>query len=384
MKKLLKYSILAALFVGIMSVSTSCEDEETYNPEFSLLRSTNDEISTYAQGFPGDLIIAEGVELDKMKSIGFVTTVDTVNVVFNPVLNSAVAIMFNVPFDEDLGSEIGLQQILFINKNDTEVLQPFEILQPEPEITSFTPARPKAGESTIIQGEWFQNLESVTFAGQPADYSQMSSTEIAINIPEGSVPADVVVTTSVGSVTEYLDVDIGYNVYLYNDLDGGGLFAINEWWSNGDLSDTPIKFSDTDGFKGNYAEITWTGSTTNGWGNAETSSGANPGIQETSQADVYFVFEVYCVSAAGSSMQIQIDDGGTTWAHDYTFSADEVGKWITVEMSTYDFGRGYDPGNQTHDMDLQSISKVKVAINSWSGVAPTTVRIDNLRFHGYY
>ncbi|GAF03172.1 glycan-binding surface protein [Saccharicrinis fermentans] len=383
MKKILRFSILTALFVGIMAVATSCEDDETYNPEISLLRSTNKDISTNAQGFPGDLIVAEGVELNNMKAIGFVTTKDTVNVVFNPVLNSPMAVMFNIPFDEDLGSELGMQQILFVNKNGTEVTKAFEVLQPEPEISSFSPARPKAGESTTIQGKWFQNLESVSFAGQAVEYTQFSSTEIYIEIPEGAEPDDVVVTTSVGMVSEYLDVDLGYNVYLYNDLDGGGLFANNEWWNNGDLTD-PVVISTEGGIDGNYAEITWSGSTSNGWGNAETSSGANPAIQETNQEDVLFVFEVFCVSGAGSSMQIQIDDGGTTWAHDYTFSEDEVGKWITVEMSTYDFGRSYDPSNQTHDMDLQGISKVKVAINSWSGIVPTTVRVDNLRFHGYY
>ena len=131
MIKLLRYSLVAALFISIMAVTTSCEDEETYNPDIALVRSTNKDVAANGQGFPGDLIVAEGVELNAMKSISFATSIDTVDVFFNPVLNSAVAVMFKVPFNEDLGSKLGKQQILFVNKNGTEVVQPFEILQPK-------------------------------------------------------------------------------------------------------------------------------------------------------------------------------------------------------------------------------------------------------------
>ncbi len=380
MKKLFKLNILI-VFATIAAFTTSCESEDDFNPQISAITSTNDNVNAASQGFPSDLIVTEGIELDEMKSIYFVAGGDSVNVVFNPVLNSSDAVMFNVPFDEKKGSKLGAQEIVFENTSGVVLTQPFTILQPEPEVKIFVPARPKAGESTVATGEWFQNLESVTFAGEPADYEQLSSTEIVIQIPEGSVPGEIVITTRAGSTAAHLDVDLGYNVYLYNDFDGGGFYTFNEWWNSGDITD-PVVFSDTDGFSGNYAQITWSGSTANGWGNTESSGGANPGIEETNQADVFFVFEAFC--STGGSMQIQIDDGGTVWAHDHTFSDEEIGKWVTVTMSCYDFGRGYDPSNQTHDMDMQSISKIKVAINNWTGVVPTTVRVDNLRFHGYY
>lgn len=375
--------LLTVLIIGLSTVFISCDKEEDFNPQITVVNSTNEDISGQAKGFPGDLIIVEGVELDKMDKIELVAGEYAVEVVFNPSLNSSKAIMFNVPFSEAKGSQLGMQEIVFTNKQGKKISTDFEILQPEPEITGFDPERPKAGESTIIKGNWFQNLQSVTFAGITADYEQLSSTEIFLEIPEGSEPDDVVVTTTAGSSTKSLDVDLGYNVYLYNDFDGGGLYATNEWWNSGDITDAAV-FSSDNGFNGNYIEVKWSGSTTNGWGNCEPSAGANPNIVETNQADVIFVFEAYCVSAAGTSMQIQIDDGLTVWAYNYTFAADEVGKWVTVEMSTYDFGRGYDPSNQTHDMDIQSISKIKIAINGWTGVVPSTVRVDNMRFHAYY
>ncbi|WP_430816325.1 hypothetical protein [Carboxylicivirga sp. RSCT41] len=384
MKRFLKYNIVVALVASLIVTTTSCDDEETFNPEFSVINSTNEDVTGPSQGFPNDLIIAEGVQLDKMKSIGFATADDTVEVVFNPVLNSSVAVMFNVPWKEDLGSKMGNQNIVFTNKNGVEVTQPFEILQPEPVIRIFEPARPKAGETTVINGLWFQGLEDVTFDGESVEYEQLSSTEILMHVPEKAEPAEVVVTTNIGSVSAHLDVDIGYNVYLVNDFDGGGLYPINDWWSNGDMSIIPAKFSDVDGYSGNYVEITWDGSTANGWGNAEPSSGANPGIAETNTADVIFVCEAYCVQSEGAALEIQIDDGITVWALSHQFTADEVGKWVTLEFSTYDFVSGYGGGSASHDMGLQDISKIKLAIPNWTGVAPTVIRVDNMRFHGYY
>ncbi len=375
-----KYLIVA--LVTSMFLATSCTKEEVYNPEISVVNSTNKDVSTASQGYPGDLIVAEGIELDKMDSVLFVTDADSINVVFNPALNSSIAIMFEVPYDETKGSKLGMQKIYFINKNGKEVMQDFEILQPDPEISGFLPERPKAGGSTVIVGKWFMGLESVTFAGEPADYEYISSTQILLRVPQGAEPADVVVTTNIGSSTKNLDVDLGYNVYRYNDFDGGGMYATNDWRNNGDITDAVV-FSDVDGFDGNYAEFTWSGSTSNGWGNAEPTSGMNPGITETNQEKVKFVFEVYCSSPAGSTMQIQIDDGTTVWAHNYDFTAEEVGKWITVEMLSYDFGAGYDPGNVTHSMDCPNINYVKVAINQW-GPVPTIVRVDNMRFYEYY
>lgn len=386
MKQFIRYNFIAAFVFSIMAVISSCTKEETFNPQISALTSTNKEVTTASQGYPNDLIIAEGVQLNEMRSIGFIAGADTVDVVFNPVLNSAVAVMFNIPFDETKGSKLGNQQIVFINKDGKSIMQPFEILQPEPEISTFEPLRPKAGESTIIVGKWFQNLVSVSFAGQPAEYEQLSSTEIYIEIPEGSVSGEVVVTTSIGSVTKVLDVDLGYNIYLYDDFDGGGMFATNDWWTNGDLADVPVSFSDVNGLDGNYIEVTWSGSTTNGWGNCEPAAVSNVGILETNPADVLFVFDIFVVSSEGAAVEIQIDDGtGANWALTANqFSAAQVGAWSTIELGTADFKRNYGGGEATGDMDLQGILKIKIAIPNWTGVAPTKIRIDNMRFHGYY
>ena len=384
MKKYTKYNILIAVVIVLASLS-SCEEDETYNPQIASMLSTNEDVVSASEGYPYDLIIVEGIELDNMSSVEFVAGEDTVDVVFNPALNSSVAVMFNVPFDETKGSQLGSQQIIFTNSNKESITEAFEILQPDPEISGFSPKRPKAGESTVIEGQWFQNLVSVTFGGEPVEYEQRSSTKIYIEIPEGSVPADVVVTTAVGSVTENLDVDLGYNVYLYDDFDGG-TFPTNEWWTNGDLADVPVSFSDVDGIDGNYIEVTWSGSTTNGWGNCEAGATTNVGIVEENPADVLFVFDLYVVSAEGAAVEIQIDDGtGANWAlPSSSFTAAQVGTWSKIEMNTADFKRNYGGGEATGDMDLQGILKVKIAIPNWTGVAPTKVRIDNMRFHAYY
>ena len=379
---------ISILLLGMaMIIISSCEEDPTLNPQVSAIVPADSTI-TGAQGYPGDLIFIEGVELSNISSIVFSSGDAEIPVVFNPALNSDKVVIFNVPFDETHGSVFGAQQIVLTNNQGKSVSQTFEILQPDPEISGFDPERPKAGTSTTVEGEWFQNLVSVSFAGNPVEYTQLSSTEIYIEIPEGSVPDSVEVITSVGSVKEYLDVDLGYNVILYNDFDGGGFYANNTNWStSGDLSANPVTFPSDGGIDGNYIRIIWDGSTTNGWGNCQPNTPANPNLEATDPANVVFVFDVYCVSSAGARIEVQIDDGsGRNWALPTNgFTADQVGKWVTVELPTVDFVTNYGGGVASGDMDLQNILTIKFGIPQWTGAAtPVEFRVDNMRFWEYY
>ncbi len=378
---------ISLIVFGIAMIISSCTDEETLNPQISILDPADSTLAD-ATGYPDDLIFVQGMELSNIKSIVFVAGDVEVPVVFSPTLNSDKMIMFNVPFDETLGSVFGMQEVVLTNKQGKSVSHAFEILQPEPEITGFNPERPKAGNSTIISGNWFQNLTSVTFAGNSVEYSQLSSSEIYIELPDGAVPDSVEVTTTVGSVKEYLDVDLGFNIILYNDFDGGGLFANNMNWStNGDLAANPVTFPDVNGIDGNYIEIVWDGSTASGWGNCHPNTNGNPGIEETDPANVIFVFDIYCVSSENARVEIQIDDlSGANWAlASEGFTADQVGKWVTIEMPTVDFKTNYGGGEATGDMDLQNITTIKIAVPEWTGAdTPVVLRIDNMRFWEYY
>ncbi len=375
---------ISILLFAMAMVIASCTKEETLNPQISAVVPA-DSTLVGASGYPDDLIFIEGNELSNIESIIFSAGDAEVPVVFNPALNSDKVVIFNVPFDDALGSVFGLQQIIFTNKQGKSFTQPFEILQPEPEITGFNPERPKVGTSVIIKGNWFQNLVSVIFNDSAADYSQLSSSEISLKLTASAMPANVIVTTDAGSDTMLLDINLGYNLYKYNDLDGGGKFATNNWYTSGDLAANPVVFSDVDGISGLYVQILWDGTTTNTWGNCETSAGANPGIAETNPDTVFFVADYFCVTDTGSSFQIQIDDGISVWACNYTFtSEDEIHKWVTIKLKLSDFGFGYDQSNQENgDITPQTITKIKIGINETTTV-PTEIRVDNLRFFGYY
>lgn len=386
MKYSLKYSGYA-LLLFLVVFGSACTKEDVMTPVVNTMVPDKKEIADN-KGFPGSIIRADGTGLGDIKTITFKAKspadAKEVNVIFNPVLNSNQAIFFPVPYDETKGSLFGMQVVTLTNTDGNSVTKDFEILQPKPTIASFTPERPKANQKVVVVGEWFQNVISVKFKSKTVVFEQIDTKSVSFTVPDGTTLGDLVtIETKGGKVDKFLDIDLGYNVYKYMDFDGGGMYAANSWRNNGDITDAVI-FSNTNGKDGNYAQITWSGSKTNGWGNAEPTSGGKPGIKETDQSKVFCVFDVYCVSAVGSSMQVQIDDGTTVWAHDHTFTADEVGKWITVKMSCYDFGAGYNPANQTHDMDIKNITYMKIGINNWTGVVPTTVRIDNVRFFGYY
>ena len=99
--------------------------------------SANTAIGTN-KGFPGDVVMAEGEDFQNIKTIIFD---ETIEVLFNPVFNSNLAISFSVPFDEAKGSKFGSQKITFTNEDGTIFQSDFDILQPKPSPWPVIPPR---------------------------------------------------------------------------------------------------------------------------------------------------------------------------------------------------------------------------------------------------
>ena len=151
-KTMLKRFFILPLLIAGFTLLTSCEDEDNGTPEVAVLvAQTSDTSIALNTGFPGDLITAQGANLVDLKTIMFDNSIETT---FNPALNSEVAIFFNVPFNEDVGSRFGEQTVTFSFDSGTTVEKNFTILQPDPEITSTSPALPLIGETVIIEGEF--------------------------------------------------------------------------------------------------------------------------------------------------------------------------------------------------------------------------------------
>ncbi|MBI9056932.1 MAG: hypothetical protein JEZ01_04085 [Labilibaculum sp.] len=373
-------SAVAVLMVSVMSYS--CDDDSSLSPVVDVMVSEDTDLNINS-GLPNDLIIAEGNDLQNIKTVTFKAVSapeeSIVDVVFNPVLNSDLAIMFKVPFDETKGSEFGAQVVTITNKDGAVLTHDFTIIQPEPTIGVFTPERPKANETVSIAGEWFQNVVSVTFGGTPVEYTMVSSTEISMVVPDGTtLGADVTVVTPAGEASAFLDVDIGYNLYLVADFDGGGLRPLNNWVFYGDAGSLEYI---TGGPTGTFAEFKWLGDTSNGYNGCQ-SDAAETMVVESDPEKVMYLIDVNCNGAIGSVAEFLIvDRDGGNWAFRHEFTEDG---WHTIETPVSAFGANYDPGNQgSGDVDPTQINQVKVTIAEW-GANPSTVQFDNIRFHGYY
>lgn len=359
----------------------SCEDDETGTPEINVIYSSDNTLSDNS-GYPNSSVIAEGVNIDDLKTIVFDGQIE---VIFNPALNSDVGIVFQVPFDEANGSRFGVQDITFTNKSGKIVTSQFNILQPEPTIKSkdaFSPERPTIGTQVIVSGEWFFDVTSVTFKGEEMDYDVLTSSKISFTVPEDATSGgEVVVETIIGpSEPQFMEIYLGFDVFLTTNFDGEGFRPDSNWTSYGDIAD--FGYSDVDGIDGNYAYLSWEGATANGYNGTQSSTAGGTMIEETNPDKVKFVMDYNGDGYIGSIVDIYIVDGEVNWA--YTFTIMQEG-WQTLEALVSDFGKDYNMANQSNgDADPSKINQIKVTLNQGAGTPnPSQVKFDNLRWYVY-
>lgn len=367
----------------------SCENDDVAdaaaNSQVSVIHTEDDEIALNT-GFPLDAVIAKGVNMGEIEQILFDNKID---VIFNPVLNSESAIIFTVPFDEILGSKFGNQEIKFVKKDGSSFTHQFNILQPLPTILTndgFVPERPTIGTSVTVNGDWFFDVQSVTFDGESVSFTEISSSQLSFIVPEDAESgADVTIETVAGiiEVPKFMDIYLGYDVHLIADFDGNGFRPNNDWTSYGDIAS--FIYSDVDGTNGNYAESIWEGATANGYNGTQSPVG-DAMLEGIPNADdpnkVGFAIDVNCDGLVGTIIDIYIVDGEVNWAYTYTI---ENEGWQTFEAIVSEFGYNYNAEDQDNgDANPAAINQIKVAINQGAGTAnPSKVRFDNLRWNVY-
>ena len=221
------------------------------------------------QSFPFKKVRVEGQSLAGLKQIILDNKID---VSFNPTYNSDKSFIFTIPFDVKKGSRFGKQTITFITASGS-VTKDFEILQPLPTISGLTPETPLVGKTAEVTGDWFYDVSSVTFKGNPIGFTVSSPTSLLINIPASATSAgDLVITTPSGSVTRFMEVSLGFTIVNVTDFDGGGTRPGSGWFSYGDVAS--FNAATTGGPTGNYAQYSWTGATTNGYNGSSGGEGA--------------------------------------------------------------------------------------------------------------
>ena len=374
----LKYIKYLFIFITSALVFTACQDDdETLQPLINGIYSDDTDLNVN-EGFPGDVVMAEGEDLKNIETIFFD---ETIEVIFNPVFNSNLAIAFTVPFDEAKGSRFGSQTITFKNKDGMSFQSQFEILQPAPFIANFNPERPTVGAPVEVNGEWFYNVLEVIYQGESMDFSVVSSEQLIFTIPvDLKQGGELEIITEGGSVVKNLDIYLGFEEVIVADFDGGGLRPNNNWVSYGDFN--TLEYKNAGGISGNYAELTWAGATANGYNGCQSDAGATMMV-ETNAEKVVYLIDVNANGAIGTIIDLLIvDTDGVNWAFNYMIETDG---WQTVEALVADFGKNYDPSNQSDgDANPANINQVKVTIAQNNGTPnPSIVQYDNIRWQVY-
>ncbi|WP_366182883.1 IPT/TIG domain-containing protein [Flavobacterium ovatum] len=384
MRKIIKNSRHFLAFLMVSLVFSSCSNDDgasaAANVEgvYSLDNTTSPPTENKAKGYPGDLVKIEGSGLTNSKTVVFD---NLVNVIFNPAMNSDKALFFNVFFDDKKGSRFGVQELKITKGNGEVIVSNFEILQPKVTISEkFEPSIPKVGTMVTVNGSWFFNISSVKFAGAPVTFTRVSSTSLTFIVPANATAGgDVEITTPGGTVKRFLDIDQGFDVVKVADFDGGGARTSNNWVKYGDAA--TLSYSSVGGTLGNYAQLTWTGSTANGY-NGSQSDGGSPFMAATvtDATKVFYLIDVNCGTAVGTKIDLLIvDNDGGNWAYSYTIATTG---WQTIEAKTSTFGANYNSSNFTQGtVNPSKINQVKMTINQNGGtVNPSVVKFDNIKF----
>lgn len=84
----------------------------------------------------------------------------------------------------------------------------FNILQPAPQIISFTPSKGGIGTEINIQGQFFTNVTSVSISGIPVGYTVISPEEIEMIVPEGATSGPILIQTAGGLASSQSSFEI--------------------------------------------------------------------------------------------------------------------------------------------------------------------------------
>ncbi|WP_367773509.1 hypothetical protein AB3G33_06470 [Flavobacterium sp. WC2421] len=371
MKNKIKNSIL---FLLTLFCLIACQNEDIVPMQVDAIVAEPGDLLN--QSFPLKKVRVEGQSLAGLKQIILDNKID---VSFNPTYNSDKSFIFTIPFDVKKGSRFGKQTITFITASGS-VTKDFEILQPLPTISGLTPETPLVGKTAEVTGDWFYDVSSVTFKGNPIGFTVSSPTSLFINIPASATSAgDLVITTPSGSVTRFMEVSLGFTIVNVTDFDGGGTRPGSGWFSYGDVAS--FNAATTGGPTGNYAQYSWTGATTNGYngcsgGEGATFFAANPSYTDATKA--YIDIDVSAnVANAHFAIQLNTIDGKD---YGYNFKVATT-DWATKSILIADFKDNYGyGGNATGtDLDVSKIKEIKIAIVQGDTPNPTIIKFDNIK-----
>lgn len=344
---------------------TACQNDDAASASIDAMVAEPGDLLN--QAFPMNKVRVEGEGLKGLKKI---TLDNKINITFNPNYNSDKSFIFSIPFDDKLGSRFGVQPITFVTGTGS-VTKNIEILQPVPTITKTIPAVATPGFPLEVEGTWFYNVSSITLSGKTLSYTIKSSTSIIIGLPSDAVSgSELVITTPGGSAKKTINFA---TVILVSDFDGNGTRL--DWNSYGDIDS--FNANTTGGPTGNYATLSWNGSTANGYNGSSAGGGASFLSASNNDATKTFIDIDVSANVVGAQFAIQLNTIDNK-NYGYNFKITDV-NWTTKTITLADFKDDYGYGQPATTLDASKVNEIKVGIVQSETPNPSVIKYDNIK-----
>ncbi|PKB17334.1 hypothetical protein CLU82_2531 [Flavobacterium sp. 5] len=357
------------MFLLTLAAFTACQNDDVVTTNVEAMVAEPGDLLN--QAFPLNKIRVEGEGLSGLKKI---TLDNKIDISFNPTYNSDKAFIFTIPFDDKLGSRFGVQPITFVTATGS-VTKDIEILQPTPTIAKTVPAVATPGFPLAIEGTWFYNVSSVTLGGKTISYSVNSSSSIIIGLPSDAVSgSELIITTPGGTAKKVIEFEKPPLIVIVSNFDGGG---VRESWSAyGDIDS--FNATTAGGPTGNYATLTWTGSTVNGYNGSSAGGGASFLSNSNTDATKTFIEIDVSANVVGAQFAIQLNTIDNV-NYGYNFKVTDV-NWSTKTILLSDFKDNYGFGaNSAAALDATKVNEIKVGIAQGDTPNPSVIKYDNIK-----
>lgn len=206
----------------------------------------------------------------------------------------------------------------------------FKIMQPAPELNSFSPMAGPAGTLVTIVGNYFRGVTSVKFDNIDATIVSSTKDQIVVRVPAGVTFAYIFVTTPIGTVKSALTY--GFRFMVYED-------ALTATWSNTSYSATAVYNNTTNVKRGaNSIKVNYTANF-----GALRISKANPAFSTTGYTALKFSVFVPAASV-GKRVKVTLNGQSATgltltfakagW-NDFQIPFTNLGNYATITSITF-------------------------------------------------